>query len=149
MIRLLSRRAAILGAACLLAASPAMGQAQTWILSAVDARERAIQGDVLLIDIRRPWEWDESGAPDVAVKNSMHISGFLNRLDASLDGDRTRPVALICATGGRSAWLALQLRVRGYTQVYDVSEGMFGSRSAGGGWLRAGLPVMGKTAQTD
>ena len=50
------------------------------------------------------------------------------------------PIALICAGGVRSRHAARLLHQRGYTQVTDIREGMFGSRS-GPGWLRRGLPT--------
>jgi rhodanese-related sulfurtransferase len=50
------------------------------------------------------------------------------------------PIGLICRTGNRTtqvqAWLARQ----GYTNVYNVKEGMAGSR-AGPGWIARGLPL--------
>lgn len=104
------------------------------------ARRLALAGEMLLVDIRDPDEWRETGLADVARPISVHVPGFLAALDAALGGDKTRSVGLICAAGGRSAQIAAQLAVRGYVNVVDVSEGMNGS-VAGPGWLRRGLPV--------
>ena len=65
---------------------------------------------------------------------------FLQKLDAAVAGDKTRPVALICAGGVRSALVARALANYGFSRVYDVSEGMEGSR-AGPGWLARKLPL--------
>lgn len=108
-------------------------------ITARDAHAAAGDGSAVLIDIRTPEEWRE-GVPAGAALVSMHGPGFLDELDRLTGGDRDRPIALICATGGRSAWLAGQLEARGYTSVLDVAEGMHGSR-AGRGWLASGLPV--------
>ncbi|WP_245306211.1 rhodanese-like domain-containing protein [Roseovarius aestuariivivens] len=109
-------------------------------MSATEAHEAAQAGDIILLDIREPEEWRESGIAEGAVPLDMRHESFGPRLMQLTDGDRETPVALICATGGRSAWLAQRLEDAGFTNVIDVSEGMFGSR-AGPGWLRSGLPV--------
>ena len=70
----------------------------------------------------------------------MHEAGFVRNLARALGGIRSNPVALICATGGRSAHMRRVLATAGFTNVIDVSEGMFGSR-AGPGWLKRGLPT--------
>ena len=70
----------------------------------------------------------------------MHEAGFVRNLAEALGGNRSSPVALICAIGGRSAHMQRILATAGFTNVIDVSEGMFGS-SAGPGWLKRGLPV--------
>jgi rhodanese-related sulfurtransferase len=63
---------------------------------------------------------------------------------------RYRPdqIALICATGGRSAYVVEILGKNGITGVADVSEGMFGNGRAAG-WIARGLPVVSvEQAQT-
>lgn len=104
------------------------------------ARQLALAGDLLLIDIRDPTEWRETGIGDIALPISVHVPGFLPTLDAAMGGDKGRAIALICAAGSRSAMIASQLAAHGYGNVADVGEGMSGS-VAGPGWLRRGLPV--------
>lgn len=112
------------------------------LLSPRDAHERSTAGDLLLVDIRSIEEWKKTGIAANARPLTMHQSatGFLNALDALTGKDKNRPIALICATGGRSAFLLRYLKKQGYTQVFDVGAGMLGSRH-GNGWLRAKLPV--------
>jgi rhodanese-related sulfurtransferase len=57
-----------------------------------------------------------------------------------LGGDKSKPVALICAQGVRSSRLSRTLRKGGYTNIIDVPEGMTGSY-AGPGWIERGLPI--------
>ncbi len=111
------------------------------IIDAQAAFKKAEAGELLLLDIRSPQEWKETGTGTGAKKISMHQPGFLAKLDALTGNDKSKPVALICATGGRSNWLQGQLVKRGYTNIIDVSEGMLGS-STGPGWLKRGLPVV-------
>lgn len=112
------------------------------ILSVQEAMRAASAGDVLLIDVRRPEEWAQTGVPAVAIAITMHqdADDFFSQLAAATAGDPARPVALICAGGVRSAQLKSILERSGYGAVYDVGEGMGGSWR-GPGWLAAGLPV--------
>lgn len=109
-------------------------------LSVQDAYAQAERGEILLIDIRSVNEWRATGVATVARPISMHEPGFYEKLDAAVGGDRGRPVALICASGGRSAWMQVQLLARGYSNVIDVPEGMLGGAN-GAGWIKSGLPV--------
>lgn len=109
-------------------------------LSAKRAHELAQAGEVLLIDIRRPQEWRDTGIGGSASPVSMHEKGFVEKLLDLTGGDKSKPLALICAAGIRSSFMRSQLVQLGFTRVIDVSEGMLGS-AAGDGWLKAGLPV--------
>ncbi|RLK10078.1 rhodanese-like domain-containing protein [Ruegeria conchae] len=104
------------------------------------AHQQVRQGDIVLIDIRTPREWRATGIGEGAHPLDMRRKDFVPVLDQLLEGDRTVPVALICARGVRSARLSNQLTEAGFTNVIDVPEGMLGS-AAGPGWVRAGLPV--------
>lgn len=114
--------------------------ASSGIMSAPDALAAADRGEIVLVDIRTRGEWKQSGLAEPALAISMHEAGFVRNLAKALGGDRSRPLALICAVGGRSAHMQRILATAGFTNVIDVSEGMFGS-SAGPGWLKRGLPV--------
>lgn len=106
------------------------------------AHAKAKSGSVVLVDVRRPSEWKASGVPASGHAITMHQSGerFLKQLLAATGGNRAKPLALICATGGRTSWLQPRLRKAGFTNLINVTEGMMGSRF-GAGWLKKGLPV--------
>ncbi|MFN3577604.1 MAG: rhodanese-like domain-containing protein [Tabrizicola sp.] len=108
-------------------------------LDAAEAYRRAEAGEVLLVDIRTPEEWARTGSPAPAHRLDMRRQDFLAALSDLTGGDPARPIALICATGGRSARLARALEQAGFSKVFDVAEGMLGS-SAGPGWIARGLP---------
>ncbi|WP_374432010.1 rhodanese-like domain-containing protein [Tabrizicola sp.] len=110
-------------------------------LDAETAFQRARAGEILLVDIRQPQEWAETGSPEGAQRLDLRSPDFLDRLSALAEGDRHRPIALICASGGRSSRTAQALTEAGFTNVLDVSEGMLGS-AAGPGWIARGLPVV-------
>jgi len=106
-----------------------------------EAHEKAGAGEIVLIDIRRPDEWAKTGIAGGAVPIDMRASDLRDRIDAALDGDRSKAVALICHSGVRSRHLSNAMAKAGFSNVYDVSEGMAGS-GRGPGWLRRGLPVV-------
>lgn len=137
----LSRRKAVTALA-VMAASPSFGFAQTSDVWSVDQTYAALIDDqIRLIDIRSSAEWDETGVAEGAWPISLHEERFPERLFAARELAGERPVALTCATGGRSGRVMRSLRQAGYTDFIDMSEGMLGS-SLGPGWIAAGLPVV-------
>lgn len=105
------------------------------LLNAVRANE------VMLIDIRRPDEWDKTGIAEGARPLDMRRDDFVAALAEMTNGNLDLPVALICARGVRSDRTSARLAAAGFTRIIDVPEGMLGS-SAGPGWLERGLPVV-------
>ncbi len=110
----------------------------TW--SAQEVADALEDDAISLIDVRTRAEWTETGLAKGAWPISMHERGFEQRLFAARDLSAEKPVALICATGGRSARLLAALKRAGYPGFIDVSEGMLGSRR-GPGWIARGLPI--------
>jgi rhodanese-related sulfurtransferase len=141
MTRSVSRRRIIFTGACAIAA-PALGHAQQRdVWSADEAQVALALGRLVMLDIRTRDEWRETGVAKGAWPVSMREDGFRERLLAARSNSGDNPVALICATGGRSGFVFRALRTAGYSGYVDVSEGMFGSR-AGPGWIARGLPVV-------
>ncbi len=143
----LTRRRVVLGVGAAIAAGFAIRQyrliPQNYSggrIQAAGAYQKAVSGDILLVDIRTPREWRATGIGRGAHPLDMRREDFLQALTQLANGDRSAPVALICARGVRSARLSNQLTAAGFTNIIDVPEGMLGS-AAGPGWLRAGLPV--------
>jgi rhodanese-related sulfurtransferase len=113
-------------------------------ISAIDAAAAVQSGKVTLIDIRTPPEWKQTGvAKGAKLLNMYHPQGpeaFAEQLLSEMKGDKNAPIALICRTGNRTTQMQQFLQAKGFTQVYNVKEGMAGS-GAGPGWLKRGLPV--------
>ncbi len=111
-------------------------------ISAPQAFDALRQGRVRIIDIRTPQEWRQTGVvpgagrvdfyqgPEVLVKSVLEM----------VSGDRNTPIALVCRTGSRTTQAQKILQAQGFTQVYNIKEGMIGS-AAGPGWLKRQLPV--------
>ena len=111
------------------------------IWSAREAADALARDSITLVDVRSRSEWLETGIAQGAWPISMHESRFGSRLLAARDLSDPRPVALICATGGRSARILDALKRSGYSNFIDVSEGMLGS-GRGPGWIARGLKTV-------
>lgn len=113
-------------------------------VSAPDALAQLKAGKLILVDIRTPDEWKQTGVAQGAVRLDMQhpkgAAGFMDDLLKLTKGDKNAPVALICRTGNRTTQVQRYLEAQGFTQVFNVREGMAGS-AAGPGWLRRGLPL--------
>lgn len=101
-------------------------------------KELIAQG-VPLYDVRRTEEWRQTGVVEGSRKLTfVDASGrlnpeFLPRFGAEVD--KAAPVVLICRTGNRTDALARELAGMGYTQIYNVRDGI--TR-----WISEGHPVV-------
>lgn len=137
------------GAATLLAAAPVMlssalpsSAQQVTRMEAPEAHEKALKGEIILVDIRTPQEWQQTGVPASAHAITMHQDpqAFLSSLLNATGGNSNFPVAVICRTGSRSASLAGPLSKAGFPNVINVAEGVAGGWN-GQGWKKHGLPM--------
>jgi len=124
--------AAFLVVACTANAGP--------VLSAPEAFEKSRAGEITLIDIRTPREWRQTGIAEGALPIDMTRKTFVQEILAAVDGDKDAPIGIICRTGNRTTYTQKALQEMGFTNVYNVKEGMIGS-GAGPGWVQRGLPV--------
>lgn len=115
-------------------------------IAADRAAELARAGRLVLVDIRTPAEWAQTGVPAGAALAPLTEAPqrlrpeFPADVERALGGRRDRPVALICRSGGRTAVARRLLLAEGFARVLDVAEGMAGS-GFGPGWLARGLPI--------
>ena len=113
-------------------------------LTVESALAEAEAGNIYLIDIRRPDEWEKTGVASPAIPLDMRRDDFETVLQTIIEANGERPVALICARGVRSDRMNQRLEAAGFTNVLDVPEGMLGS-GAGPGYLKRGLPTRSPT----
>ncbi|KPF63336.1 hypothetical protein IP69_19270 [Bosea sp. AAP35] len=117
---------------------PGGAVAQTTSLSAREAYDAARTGTLLLLDIRTPEEWRDTGIPQGAIALDVETPAFEVRLAGQrLDHPRKR-IALIDRSGGLSASIRTKLAGRGFRDILAVRGGMLGP----GGWLEQKLPVV-------
>jgi hydroxyacylglutathione hydrolase len=92
------------------------------------ATMREEQPDLVVIDVREPFEWD-----DGHVEGAVHVPmAEAVRRVAEFPADR--PKAVVCAGGLRSSTVISALGRQGVAGWYNVMGGMTA-------WLRAGYPV--------
>ena len=84
-------------------------------------------GDVVLVDVREPYEWDAG-----RIEGARHIE--LERLAAQAETiDKDRPVIFQCRLGARSAMATQAFRAAGY-DAWSMAGGI--QR-----WAEEGLPM--------
>ncbi len=115
------------------------------ILSSEHALEKTKNGSLILLDIRRVDEWQTTGIPQGAVALTMDNPLFMQTLEDLTNHDKNKPIAIICAAGGRSARVCQALQSQGYNFIFDVAEGVNGGQN-GIGWLNKNLPTVAYTA---
>jgi len=99
-----------------------------------DAKARLDAGEVQVVDVREPAEWEVGRIPNPAVR---HIPlGSLQQEAATID--RERPVVFQCRVGARSLMAAQAFRNAGY-EAYSLTGGLIA-------WQAAGLPLDGGVA---
>ena len=127
-----------------LALATAAAAGEGGVIAADAAAERATAGEILVIDVRSPREWRQTGVPKGSRQVTIHdpggLPGFVEAVKVALGGDLKRPIAVICATGNRSTLAQRLLARAGFTRVLNIKEGMLGGAN-GPGWLPRGLPV--------
>lgn len=109
-------------------------QAQKSSVSRVSNQEFATllkSGDIQLIDVRTPAEY-----------NSGHIEGstLMNIMDGDFSSqlktlDKSKPVLVYCAVGGRSYRASQMLKDLGFQSIYDLKDGIKG-------WQKEGYQVV-------
>lgn len=115
--------------------------AETVIMSAPEAANAVASNEMILIDIRSPGEWTETGVAQGAIALTMHNPDFPQQITAILNADHGKTIGLICATGGRTEYVVSFLSQNGFDDVVDVSEGMMGN-DRGPGWIARGMPLI-------
>ncbi len=114
------------------------------VMDAQSAFNAAKTGEIVLVDIRRPDEWSETGIGEGAVALDMREESFVASLVELRQKYPGKPIALICRTGNRSGNVVSILAAQNFPGLVDVSEGMVGGRN-GPGWLTRGLPIYAGT----
>jgi rhodanese-related sulfurtransferase len=115
----------------------AYAQATETLLSAKDAHAAANAGTILLLDVRTPEEWRDTGLPQGAIALDAETPGFEVRLAGLRLDHPGKRIALIDRSGALSSSLRDKLAGRGWRNILAVRGGMLGP----GGWLAEKLPV--------
>ena len=90
-------------------------------------RERLEAGEIQLIDVREPYEWDAghlAGARHIELQDVAAEAASI---------DREQPVVFYCKVGSRSSMAASAFRRAGY-DAYSMDGGI-------DAWAQSGLPL--------
>jgi len=108
-------------------------------VSVQEAKEMIEKGDVFILDVRTPDEFNSShikGATLIPVSNAFGSN--LNSdslLKARIDEVPKKKILVYCRTGRRSDTAGIMLVNAGYSQVYSMVGGITA-------WIDAGYPVV-------
>jgi rhodanese-related sulfurtransferase len=109
-------------------------------VSVTEAYQEVQAKSAILIDVRRPDEWEATGVPEGAHLLTMNDPDFLQSIEALSGGDKTKRLLFTCRTGARSGSVQQALLNIGYSNVVNVRGGFIGN-GIDPGWSQAGLPV--------
>ena len=99
-------------------------------ISTDDAQKRIDSGNVLVLDVREPDEFEQGALPNV-----LHIPrGHLEAQIESRATDRDQEIVVYCAGGVRSAFAAKTLQELGYTNVLSMAGGFGKWKDEGRAW---------------
>lgn len=94
-----------------------------------DLKTRLDQGeDLHILDVRSIFEYARG---HIKGSVNMDIGALMAQINAI---PKDRPIAVICASGGRSSMGCRMLMRRGFNNVYNVRGGM-------GAWVISGYPI--------
>lgn len=99
----------------------------------VDKLQEFLQGGGFVLDVRTPQEYNAGHVPTAV---NVPLDGLSDAVRAGrLDDFKSSPIAVICASGGRSAQATVRLsRVFSFANVVNVVGGT-------SKWIEAGFPI--------
>jgi phage shock protein E len=83
---------------------------------------------IQVLDVRTPEEW-KGGHLTMAKHINVNDADFATKADKL---DKTKPIVVYCAAGGRSSRAASVLASKGFKTVYNVSNGGYTNLAATG-----------------
>jgi phage shock protein E len=86
------------------------------------------RADVLVLDVREPWEYEEAHIPGVTLIPMAEVPGRLDEIPTD------KEVIVTCRSGNRSGQVTEFLRQQGYDNVHNMQGGILA-------WQAARLPV--------
>lgn len=108
-------------------------------VSVQEAKEMVEKGDIFVLDVRTPDEFNSShikGATLIPVSNAFGSNlSSESLLKARIDEVPKRKILVYCRTGRRSDTASTMLVNAGYSQVYNMAGGITA-------WIDAGYPVV-------
>ena len=101
-------------------------QEKVELINANQLKELQSEG-IIVVDIRTPGEYLDGHIPNVPNVDFRGVD-FLEKMTKY---DKTQPIIIHCASGGRSQNAASKLLENGFVKVYDYSGGFSDWKSKG------------------
>lgn len=108
------------------------GNAQT--ISAEEAHSQQVAGELVIVDIRQPNEWAQTGIPAGSYRITLGTQNFAPQIKGLAEENPDSKIALFCASGMRSGSAIGQLKAAGIENLYNIKGGF-------GAWSRGRLPI--------
>jgi rhodanese-related sulfurtransferase len=99
-----------------------------------EAMRRLQSNETILVDVRTPQEWKQTGVAPGAKAIDAASPSFGADLKTVIDANPGKTLTFICRSGQRSAAVAGRLETAGMSHLAHVEGGM-------NAWLDDGLPV--------
>lgn len=128
---------ALWGAMACSATAQEAGPSRVTSITAREAYGERSAGRLLLVDIRTPSEWRDTGLPQGAVPLDVDATAFEVRLAGLRLDNPGKRIVLIDRTGAQAVATVQKLAGRGWRDLVPVRGGVLGP----GGWLAEKLPV--------
>jgi rhodanese-related sulfurtransferase len=116
-----------------------MPAAEVAVISPAEAAKLVAEGKAVLVDVREPSEWAESGvaAPAALLPKSEFDEGLIGEWPDFLAKNKDKQIITYCRVGRRAGAVAAALAAKGYQ---TANAGGFKDWQAAGLPTRAGLP---------
>ena len=111
-------------------------------ISDADAYKRQQAGEMIIVDIRTPPEWQQTGIAEGAIKLDMTAPDFVEKLVELRKANPDKEIGLMCRTSHRSSQAQQALIQAGFDRVYSIVGGIAGNGQTAG-WIADGLPTVG------
>ena len=92
------------------------------MISADEFKAKLGEENIQLVDVRTPDEYNAGKIGD-ASNMDFYADDFKSKLEKL---DKSQPVMIYCASGGRSGKTASMMKSMGFTEVYDLQGGFNG-----------------------
>jgi len=93
-------------------------------LNSDDWKERQLHNPGVIIDVRTPDEWQTGTIAGANLINVFDVD-FIPKVEA-MQEDKDLPVFIYCRSGNRSKQALEILKKEGYTQIYELNQGIIG-----------------------
>jgi len=80
---------------------------------------KLIAGGATVLDVRTPEEYADGHVPSATNLPVQDVAQRIADVDKLVGGDKTKPVVVYCAKGGRAAKAKQALEAAGYTNVVN------------------------------